>query len=337
GIGEPLDIGLYLRERRTLVLLLGGQHLELCVLARAIFGGRQLLIVARGLERTVVRAIAVCIVLQRLQRIRHIHERRDHGAVIGRERLGVALLGFVRPSGEAAAVKQRRREVEAGRPDAARPGEELVELGSLLGVLRGKAELRQPRRLGDADFRAGSVQTLFCRKDVGTLLYERRRQRYGQLTGQREVGERPSRHAKLIRRLAAETREGVAVGVALLLQVGERRTHVLELRLCLQGVAVDDFARVLQPRREVVLRLQLAYQRAGNLDPGLDGRIVEGGDDDLIDERHVGIAELIAHRGGLRLLGFDRAAHAPERVQVVGQTAAVRDQLRDTYVTLVDQ
>src|SRR6185312_9214564 len=63
GIREALHVGLHLRERGTLVLLLGGEDLELCVLARAVLGGCQVLVRTRGLERTVVRRVAVGIVL----------------------------------------------------------------------------------------------------------------------------------------------------------------------------------------------------------------------------------------------------------------------------------
>src|SRR5512146_780402 len=62
GVGEALDIGLHLCERGALVLLLGGQNLELRVLARTVFGSRELLIRARGFERPVVGCITIRIV-----------------------------------------------------------------------------------------------------------------------------------------------------------------------------------------------------------------------------------------------------------------------------------
>src|SRR5215469_502156 len=174
GIGEALCIGRHLCQRGILVLLLGGQYLQLRVLACAVFRDREVLARTRGIKRTVVRGVAIGVMLQGLQSVSHLHECADHGAVVARERLRIALLGFVSPGRERAAVEQRGCQPETGRPDAARLGEEIAELAALLGVLRRKTQLRQAGSLGYADPGAGRVQALLCREDVRTLLHQRR-------------------------------------------------------------------------------------------------------------------------------------------------------------------
>src|SRR5579883_156658 len=207
-----------------------------------------------------MRGVTVGIVLQCLQGIRHVDEGGYHRASIRGERLGTALLGFVLSGGERAAVQERRREAESDRPHSARLSEELVEPGGLLCILRRKTQLRQPRRLGHPDLGAGGVQALFRREYVWALPHQRGWQGDRQLVGQREIGKRQRWHREVIRRLAAEARERVAVGIALLLEIGKRGPYVLELRLRLKGVAMDDLARVLEMYGQIVLRLELAHE-----------------------------------------------------------------------------
>src|SRR5579883_2882424 len=105
GIREALRIGLHLAERSALVLLLGRQYLQLRILACVVFRRGQLLILERGLESPVVRRVAVGIVLQGLQGVRHVDESRYHGAPVSRERLRIALFGLVFPGRESAAME----------------------------------------------------------------------------------------------------------------------------------------------------------------------------------------------------------------------------------------
>src|SRR5580704_5319138 len=74
GVGETLHVCLHLGEGSLLILLLGGQHLQLGVLAGTVLLQRQVAIIARGAERAAVGLVTVGVVLQRLQRVGHFHE-----------------------------------------------------------------------------------------------------------------------------------------------------------------------------------------------------------------------------------------------------------------------
>src|SRR5580658_2245290 len=147
GVGEALDVGLHLGEGGVLVLLLGRQYLELRVLAGAILLERELAVGARGAQGDAVRRIALAVVLQRLQGVGNFDEGGNDGRVVARERLPVALFGLVLPRGECAAVKERRGQIQAPRPDRPRSGEEVRQRRALLRVLRRDAKRREARRL----------------------------------------------------------------------------------------------------------------------------------------------------------------------------------------------
>ena len=164
----------------------------------------------------------------------HLLERDQHRLAIVRPRFVVSRFRRRQIGAVAASLKNRLQQIATHRPDRARPGEQVGDVGALDSAAAEEGELRIERRRRNSYLRVLVSHLALGGGDIRTPLQQIGR--HAQRNRRRSCIQRRRRNAEGRGRISGEHRDGVFKLRALLLHQVKLRLGGIEQRLLLRQV-----------------------------------------------------------------------------------------------------